>query len=142
MFAPPSDAGGAAVAGHLGYVKDYIEASPQEQARMVNELEGPPASEDAQSRLRYAIVLTLRDGGPESLARSLKLLDRLRDADDLSPAERWLAGLWHSEVASRLDLSRENADFRVALEQAQEKLDQLTLIEEQLEAQDNNSGEQ
>lgn len=141
-FTPPSDAGGPAVASHLGYVKNFMEADGQEQARMVGELENLPDADTPQTRLRYAIVLSLRDGEPESLAQSLDLLDELQGTDGLSPAERWLARLWQNEVAARLDLARENTDYRVALEQAREKLDQLTRIEQQLEAQDNNSGEQ
>lgn len=141
-FTPPSDTGGPAVASHLGYVKDFMEAGDQERARMVGELENPPDADTPRTRLRYAIVLSLRDGGSESLARSLALLDELHEADGLSPAERWLARLWQSEVASRLELARENTDYRAALEQAREKLDQLTRIEQQLEAQDNNSEEQ
>lgn len=135
-------AGGPVVAGHLGYVKNFMEAGAQERARMVQALEERPDTDNAQARLRYAIVLSLHGDDPKHLAQSLEFLQELQADDGLAPAERWLAGLWHSEVASRLDLKRENADFRVALDQAQKKLDQLTQIEEQLEAQDSNSEEQ
>lgn len=130
------------VAGHLGYIKTFMDADAQDKTRMVQELEDRPDAGDTQSRLRYAIVLSQHDDDPKHLARSLELLQELQEDDGLTPAERWLAGLWHSEVASRLNLKRENADFRVALDQAQKKLDQLTRIEEQLEAQDSNPEEQ
>ncbi len=134
--------GGPVVAGHLGYVKNYTEAGSQEKARVIRELEDRLAGDDARTRLRYAIVLSLHDDSPEALVESLDMLSELQTAKALTPAERWLAGLWRREVVSRLDLTRENADVRVALEQAERKLQELTRIEEQLEAQDNGAGEQ
>lgn len=138
-FAPPDGAGGPVVAEHLNYVNDYMAADESERERLSRELDTAANPDNPGNRLRRAIVLSLDDDDPERLARSLELLGELRDAEGLNPAERWLARLWHGEVASRLDLTRENADIRVALEQAERKLDQLTLIEEQLEAQDNDS---
>lgn len=141
-LSPTAGSGGPVVAGHLGYVKNYSEAGSREQARMIQQMEEGLAGDDARARLRYAIVLSLHDDSPESLVESLDMLSELQSANALTPAERWLAGLWRSEVVSRLDLTRENADVRVALEQAERKLQELTRIEEQLEAQDNGSGEQ
>lgn len=109
---------------------------------MLRELEDLPESDDAESRLRYAIVLSLHHDQAGRLAQSLDLLEELQAAEVLTPSERRLAGLWHGKVSSRLDLIRDNDDIRVALEQAEQKLEQLTRIEEQLEAQDNGSGEQ
>lgn len=141
-LSPTAGSGGPVVAGHLGYVKNYTEAGSQEQARVVQELEDGLAGDDVRSRLRYAIVLSLHDDSPEALVESLDMLSELQTAEALAPAERWLAGLWRREVVSRLDLTRENTDVRVALEQAERKLQELTRIEEQLEAQDNGAGEQ
>lgn len=137
----PMGTGGPVVAGHLGYVKGYLEAGASEKARMVQDLESLSTADDPQSRLRYAIVLSLHDRDKESLTQSLAVLEQLQDTEGLTPAERWLARLWHGEVASRLELQRENADFRTALQQAEKKLNQLTLIEEELEEQDSGSGE-
>lgn len=142
VLAPSDGTGGPAVADHLDYVASYLEAGEGEQKRMIRELEDLPESDNAGSRLRYAILLSLRHDQAGRLARSLELLEELQTAGELTPAERWLARLWHGEVSSRLDLTRENDDIRVALEQAEQKLEQLTRIEEQLEAQDNDSGEQ
>lgn len=133
--------GGPVVADHLGYVNGYLEASDTEQARMRQELQSMPLDADPRSRLRYAILISLRATDPEPLGRSLALLDELRDAEELTPAERWLARLWSGELASRVELGRENEDVRVALEQARRKIEQLTMIEEQLEADDDGSGE-
>lgn len=141
VLAPPDGTGGPAVADHLDYVAHYLEAGESEREGMLRALEDLPESDNAESRLRYAIVLSLHHDQAGRLAQSLDLLEELQAAEDLTPAERWLARLWHGEVSSRLDLTRENDDIRVALEQAEQKLEQLTRIEEQLEAQDNDSGE-
>jgi hypothetical protein len=142
VLAPSDGTGGPAVAGHLDYVASYLEAGEGKRERMIRELEDLPESDKAESRLRYAIVLSLRHDQAGRLVQSLNLLEELQTTEDLTPAERWLARLWHGEVSSRLDLTRENDDIRMALEQAEQKLEQLTRIEEQLEAQDNDSGEQ
>lgn len=138
----PMGTGGPIVAGHLGYMKGYLESGATERARMVRQLEAMPLDEDGQSRLRYAILLSLDTTDQGQLKQSLEMLEALRGADELTPAERWLAQLWHDEVANRLYLSKENADVRVALEEAQDKLEQLTVIEEELEADDNGTEQQ
>lgn len=138
----PVGTGGPIVAGHLGYMKGYLESGATERARMRRQLESMPLDEDPQSRLRYAILLSLRTPDGADLNRSLELLEGLREDEGLTPAERWLAGLWHGEVASRRELERQNVDIRTALEQAEQKIEQLTMIEEQLEAENNGSGDQ
>lgn len=142
VLVPSDGSGGPAVADHLDYAASYLEAGEGERERMTRELEELPESDNAESRLRYAIVLSLRHDQAGRLAQSLDLLEELRTAETLTPAERRLARLWHGEVSSRLDLVREKDDIRVALEQAEQKLEQLTRIEEQLEAQNDDSGEQ
>lgn len=130
------------MAGHLGYMKGYLEAGSTERAQMRRQLEAMPLNKDPQSRLRYAILISLHTSEPQQLGRSLAFLDELREDEGLTPAERWLAQLWHGEVASRLELEREYTDVRTALEQAQSKIEQLTMIEEELEAENNGSGDQ
>lgn len=142
VLAPPGGTGGPAVANHLDYVASYLEAGEGERASMIRDLEDLPESDNAGSRLRYAMVLSLRQDQSGRLTQSLDLLEELQTAGNLTPAERRLARLWHVEVSSRLHLARENAEVRVALEQAEQKLEQLTRIEERLESQDNGSGEQ
>ena len=137
----PAGTGGPVVAGHLGYMKGYLESGATERARMRQDLEAMPLEDDPQSRLRYAILLSLQNPEPAELERSLAMLEKLQNADGLTPAERWLARLWHGEVASRRELERENTDIRTALEQAEDKIEQLTMIEEQLEAEHNGSEE-
>lgn len=142
VLAPSDGTGGPAVADHLDFVAGYLESGEGKRERMIRELEDLSESDDAGSRLRYAILLSLRHDQAGRLVQSLDILEELQTAEDVTPAERWLARLWHGEVSSRLDLTRENDNIRVALEQAEQKLEQLTRIEEQLEAQDNDSGEQ
>lgn len=141
VFSTPDRTGGDRVAGHLDYAGDYLAAGESERRSLIRGLEDSPDPGAAGDRLRHAIVLSLA-GDADRLAHSLELLEELQASEALTPAERRLARVWHGEVSSRLDLARENADIRAALEQAQRKLDQLTRIEEQLEAQDNGSGEQ
>lgn len=138
----PVGTGGPVVAGHLGYMKGYLESGATERARMRQSLEAMPLAEDPRSRLRYAILLSLQNPEPADLERSLAMLEELGNAEGLTPAERWLAKLWHGEVASRHELKRENADIRAALEQAEDQIEQLTMIEEQLEAENSGSEEQ
>lgn len=96
---------------------------------------------DARARLRHALILSAPDADDESLQRAMAEFDRLADGDALSPAENRAVQTWRANADTRLRMARANGELRAELERVREALDralsqieQLTRIEQELEA--------
>lgn len=138
---PSADQEAQLLAAHHEFQHRYIAAEPAQRHEMLQETAQAAANGDARARLRHALILSAPSSDDESLQRAVAEFDRLAASDELSPAEKQALQTWRANADTRLRLARTNDELRAELERVREALtralnqiEQLTRIEQELEA--------
>lgn len=126
-FLSQADAGAPALLGELARVDGL---TPEQRRRELAELEGVRRL-DAARRFQLAALLE-REDSPESLERSLKILNSLAEPDARSEA---LLKLMKTSLRSRIELKQQTA----RAQELQGKLEQIKALEKSLQQRNGTS---
>ncbi len=124
-----------AVKDYLAYMHSLVTASPQRKRRSYQQAAAAyQKNPTPHNQLRLALALSTLGEPYEDLTKARRLLKELSATPERLPADvKWLVTLQFSAVDQRLALAERNAILRKQLEDAEEKIDALTTIEQTLE---------
>lgn len=148
MALPAANQEALLLAAHQNYQHRYLDASPEQRREMLRETGVAVDNGDTRARVRQALLLSAPDADADSLAEAIRIYDRLADDDDLTSGEKRAVRVWRRNAEMRLKLKLENDRLRSEihriqqqLELARRQIEQLTRIEQDLQAEDNAGGE-
>ena len=109
-LAPTTSSEGQVVLSHLDYLAKAVQASPADQAGIVDDARRAAAADPTvTNQLRYALVMTLPGvAGSDTATARAELNALLASPERLLPAERALAEVMLRDVNARLALLNEN----------------------------------